>query len=121
MADFCETRKGGCLPRRTLGQRQLPILECERRTIKSETLPFPPAALAIAEASEMVVVEHCADIAGRMAVERVVTQKAQDIWRAFHQPHEETDEPRIALHITQSREPHLPVQARLVRSDGAWM
>ena len=67
----------------------------------------------------MVLINDGADVFGRRVGERVVLKQREHFRRALQQAHAEIDEPRVFAISAQGREPHLPIQPRLVRRDEA--
>ena len=83
--------------------------------------PPPRASLSPScEIGEMVIINDGANVTGRCIGERVVLEQAQYIWRTLQKAEAEIDEPGVVAVIAERGEPHLPVQARLVRSDEFW-
>ena len=73
----------------------------------------------------MVVVERSAHIVGRLVGEGVVPHQLQDLGLPGQQAVDQRHEPGVVLVVAQRREPHLPVQPRLVGScqsqHGMWI
>src|SRR5438067_1164705 len=78
---------------------------------------FPPCAggLVLGPRSEMVVVNGGADVTRWLVWKWIARQQSQDLGIIFQQiPNEGLKPPPFPLR-TQCREPHLPIQSRLVR------
>src|SRR5439155_23242752 len=89
------------------------------RTIQSFALAPPPVAGRAARrpVGEVIFVEHGTKVARWLFGKRILLDQREHLWRALGQANQEVHKPRIAAVITEGREPHLPVQSRLVRRD----
>ena len=86
-------------------------------TIRAPEFPAPPGAVAAfrRQIGEPVIVHQCANEPGRGVGKRIVLQESNHVRRTAQQPLAEAQEPRVAAVILERREPHLPVQPRLMR------
>ena len=63
----------------------------------------------------MVVVDHRAQVPGRLLGKRIRLQQARHRLGAREQPFAEAQEPGLAARVAERGEPHLPIQPRHVR------
>src|SRR5271166_6656042 len=78
-------------------------------------LPPIPGSAALLRVGERVIVKNRPYISGSAPPKRVRLQQPPYFRRTFEQFYRETHEPRIFPIIAQRREPHLPVEAGLIR------
>ena len=85
--------------------------------ILTKLLAFPPGASlpAFFGGCEAISVKHRPDVLRRFVVKRVIRQQMGHICRAFQEPGNESDQPRILLRTFQSSKPHLPIESGLMR------
>ena len=93
--------------------------KADRRQIQSclARLPKPAASPAFFSGGEPIILNSRSEKARGSIRKRISGQKLENILFSFQQTNAEIPEPRILLRGSQSREPHLPVQPGLIRSD----
>ena len=69
---------------------------------------------------EVILVQHCSDVAGRFLRKRISVKQREDIWRTFKEADEEIEEPFVLPIGTERGKPHLPIEPRLMRRDETW-
>src|SRR3972149_3630131 len=91
----------------------------QRFAIQPQLLPTPPRARLPPGlgARKMVIVEDGPHVTRRRVGEWVLLQECQHGRRPFQQATHQSAEPRVMFVSTQRREPHLPVQSRLMWLD----
>ena len=90
------------------------------RKILIQEAPLPPTAcqIAVGGCGEYVIVASGSEVFGRPIRKGIVFQEREDRRRALEQPTAEGEKPRTPADVISERsEPHLPVEAWLVRSD----
>ena len=82
-------------------------------------LPAPPSSRAspLLRTGKAVPIKHGANVVRRSVRKRIAAKQPQDFRRTLQKSCHEANDPGIALVVAQGCEPHLPVQARLVRCD----
>src|SRR5262245_37468793 len=95
------------------------LLKGNRWTINSLVVATPPGAGASSflEVREMILIQHGPNEAWRLLRERISFQQRQHFGLPLQEPHAKIDEPGIAADVAEGGKPHLPIQARLVRSN----
>src|SRR5206468_11572502 len=97
-------------------------IERHRGKVQASWRPPPPIAAGapLREAGEGILIERGPDVPGGMIRERIVREQRRDDLRAFEQSQRKREKPRILVVAAERREPHLPVEPRLVGLDERW-
>src|SRR5262249_38316456 len=87
------------------------------RQVKSLFLALPPGAgrPALGAVGGVVVVQGGAQEPGRTSGKRILREQGRHRRRSLEQPGTEGEKPPVLLVRAEGREPHLPVEPRLVR------
>src|SRR5579885_1183467 len=93
------------------------LFERDDRVIGAEQLTLPPIAgfPALLGVGEVIIVQQDANVARRGIWKWIALEQGRHRRRILQQPLQQVPEPPLGARIAQRREPHLPVQARLVR------
>src|SRR5690242_9395194 len=85
--------------------------------VKAEKVPLPPGPgfFARGRVCKPILVVNGADIERRRIGKRIRAQEMEHLGRTLQQANAQIEKPWILLIGTESSEPHLPIQARLMR------
>src|SRR5690606_20516804 len=89
--------------------------ERDDREVDADALALPPDARAFSRLAvrHLVLVEHGADVTRRTPAERIAPEQGEHLGGPLEEPSHEALEPDRGT--IERREPHLPVEAWLVR------
>src|SRR5206468_5825333 len=90
-----------------------------RREVQALRCPLPPMprSAPLRKRREGVLIEDGAYVLRGTVREGIPGEQRRDVLRAFEQAQHEAEKPRILLVAAECREPHLPIEPRLVWLD----